>query len=91
MSGLAQQLDEARAVVARLERAAAAATCAELGRHDMQSTGGANCGCEGGCCSVPVHQCTRCGECDYGENEEARDVRRACAEKRGDPLRFDGG
>lgn len=80
MGDLAQELDEARARVVLLERRAAAATCAELGRHDWQSTGGANCGCEGGFCSVPVSVCSRCKDCDYGENEEAREVRRHCAE-----------
>jgi hypothetical protein len=79
---LAEQLEIARAEVTRLERQAAAATCAELGRHDWQSTGGCNCGCEDGICSVPVNHCTRCGDCDYGDNEEARDVRRHCAETR---------
>ena len=78
---IADQLDDARAEVARLERAAAAATCAELGRHDWQLIGGRNCGChDEACCSVPVNVCTRCGDCDYGENDEAREIRRRCAE-----------
>lgn len=48
---------------------------------DMQSVGGCNAGCGDDCyCSVPVHKCTRCGDCDYGENEEAEQVRRDCAE-----------
>ena len=79
---LAEKLDEARAEVARLERMAAAATCGEMGRHDWQSVGGRNCGCKDGQCSVPVHECSRCGDCDYGENEDAREVRRECAERR---------
>jgi hypothetical protein len=80
MSGnLAERLDDARAAVERLEREAAQATCRELGRHDMQSIGGRNCGChEDACCSVPVMVCTRCGECDYGDNDEAREIVRAC-------------
>jgi hypothetical protein len=81
MTTLAQQLDHARAEVERLERAAAAATCAEVGQHDMKHMGGRNCGCENGGCSVPVHVCSRCGACDYGENDEAREVRRDCAER----------
>lgn len=50
--------------------------------HDMQSTGGCNCGCEDGACSVPVHVCTRCGDCDYGDNAEATEIRQHCAETR---------
>lgn len=49
---------------------------------DMQSIGGCNCGCPDGQCSVPVHQCSRCGDCDYGQNEEATETRRHCAETR---------
>lgn len=88
---LAERLDAARAEVAHLERQAAAATCVELGRHDWQSMGGANCGCEfvgddgfkyPGPCSVPVNHCTRCGDCDYGENDEATGVRLECKLKR---------
>lgn len=84
MPALADQLAAARAEVARLERIAATATCREIG-CDMQSVGGCNAGCgEDGCaCSVPVHTCTRCGDCDYGENEDAIEVRRRCAERRG--------
>ena len=82
MPKLAEKLEAARAEVARLEREAAHATCVELGRCDMQSAGGANCGCPGGCCSVPVLKCTRCGDCDYADNEEAREKRARCAADR---------
>lgn len=84
MSGnLAQELDEARAKVAQLERIANAAACHELGRHDWDSTGGCNAGCGRSChCSVPVQTCLRCGECDYGENAWAEEARRECAERR---------
>lgn len=85
---LTEQIEAARAEVARLERIASTATCRELG-CDMQSIGGANCGCMHkddaggdlpGCCSVPVLRCTRCGDCDYGENADAVEIRRACAD-----------
>lgn len=47
--------------------------------HDMQSIGGCNAGCDPFCiCSVPVNRCTRCGDCDYGENEEADRTRAEC-------------
>lgn len=87
MPELSEKLEAARAEVARLERIAATATCREIG-CDMQSVGGANCGCEfydgedacQGQCSVPVLKCTRCGDCDYGENEDAEATRLACRE-----------
>jgi hypothetical protein len=51
--------------------------------HDWQSIGGCNASCSDMCgCSVPVNTCSRCGDCDYGDNEEAKDVRRVCAESR---------
>ncbi len=53
-------------------------TCAEVG-HDWQSIGGCNCGCyEDSACSVPVLQCTRCGDCDYGDSSEADEQRLNC-------------
>jgi hypothetical protein len=57
--------------------------------HDWKMVGGCNCGCEDGACSIPVYQCTRCGDFDYGDNEEAREIKLACFERRDDPLRFD--
>jgi hypothetical protein len=75
---LADQLAEARALVALLERQAAGATCAEIG-HDWKCLGGCNCGChEDASCSVPVNECARCKDCDYGDNNNAREVRRRC-------------
>jgi hypothetical protein len=74
---LGDEIEEARARLAALEHRALSATCAELG-HKWKSTGGANCGCEGGSCSVPVNTCERCGDCDYGDNDEARDVIARC-------------
>ncbi len=74
---LAEQLEMARAELARLERMAVAATCAEVG-HRWVCLGGANCGCEGGSCSVPVHECSSCHDCDYGDNAEADEVRARC-------------
>lgn len=83
MMNLAAQLDAARAEVNRLERIAAAATCVELGRHDWRSDGGCSAGCKPDCdCSVPVNTCRRCKDCDYGQNEEADEVKRLCAERR---------
>lgn len=56
------------------------------GGHDWQSIGGCNAGCHEMCsCSVPVHKCSRCGDCDYGDNEEAAKTRADCALMWGDP------
>jgi hypothetical protein len=51
--------------------------CLVLG-HKWVFHGGANCGCEDGQCGVPVYRCEGCGDYDYGENDEARDMRAAC-------------
>ena len=59
----------------------------ENGGHLMQFRGGANAGCDEDCaCSVPVHECVACGLCDYGQNEEADQIRKDCAMKRGDMI-----
>lgn len=85
MSELADKIVAARAEVQRLELEAAhadarekAAICAAVG-HSWRHIGGCNAGCGEDCaCSVPVHECTCCGDCDYGENAEAETVRFHC-------------
>lgn len=53
------------------------------GKHDWQHIGGCNAGCDPYCnCSIPVHECARCGDCDYGRNPEADDVRAECLSSR---------
>lgn len=80
MADIFNALEEARAEVARLERAIAQGPCIEFG-HTWRSRGGMNAGCSRDCgCSVPVHECTKCGDCDYGDNAEAAEKRRQCAE-----------
>lgn len=81
---LGEALDRAKAEVERLERAVKQATCAEVGRHTWVLMGGRNCGCvdqDGrgcGSCSVPVYECSVCKDCDYGENDEARQIIEQC-------------
>ena len=61
----------------RLERIINSKSCAE--GHIWVSVGGCNAGCcDECCCSVPVNQCKVCGQYDYGDNEDARDVRSNC-------------
>lgn len=49
------------------------------GNHKWQLIGGANAGCSPDCaCSVPVHECSDCKDCDYGKNAEATEIKRNC-------------
>lgn len=85
MPNLNEELDDARARVTLIERRIAAATCTDIG-HDMVCLGGCNAGCDEHCvCSVPVCECRRCGDCDYGETPEADEIRARCAETRSKP------
>lgn len=78
MNDLAARLEAARDEVARLETMMRSAPCLEVG-HRWYSYGGANAGCGEGCgCSVPVNMCAVCGDCDYGDNEEAAKTREEC-------------
>jgi hypothetical protein len=78
---LRAQLAEAEAQAALLRRRIAGATCAEAG-HDWHSLGGCNAGCSPDCCcSVPVHECRRCGDSDYGDNADAGSIRADCASR----------
>ena len=56
--------------------------CTILG-HKWKHIGGRSCDCPGvtGGCSVPVHECEVCGDCDYGDNAEAVDVHHQCVER----------
>lgn len=77
---LVEQLERAEAEAARLRREIAQGPCREYG-HDWQLKGGMNAGCGPDCgCSVPVHVCAKCGDCDYGDNTEANEARAACAD-----------
>jgi len=81
MTGLVADLAAAEARVDQLRRQLAASTCREVG-CDMQSYGGMNAGCGDGCgCSIPVNVCTRCGDCDYGDNACAVTTRAECVER----------
>jgi len=86
---LAEEIAATKRRLAALEHQSVAATCVEMG-HDWCLMGGANCGCEWiedgetcrGMCSVPVHECRRCKDCDYGENPEGDMLRSDCATER---------
>ena len=70
---LREQLVTAENEVEALKRRIAAENCREVG-CDMKHIGGRNAGCDDACvCSIPVYECTKCGDSDYGDNAEARD------------------
>lgn len=82
MKPLLEQLADAQAEIHRLERAIAAAPCADVG-HRWKLLGGCNACCSDECnCSVPVRECEACGDCDYGENDEAREIVAKCEARR---------
>lgn len=84
MADLHQDLADAEAQVARIKQQIEQGPCREVG-HDWYSVGGKNAGCSKDCgCSVPVHVCTRCGDSDYGDNDEADRTVGACARDRED-------
>ncbi|WP_439398521.1 hypothetical protein ACRQ5Q_14595 [Bradyrhizobium sp. PMVTL-01] len=79
---LRMKLDRVEADLKRRIQRELVEICRTVG-CDMRSVGGCNAGCDDDCCcSVPVHKCTRCGDCDYGENEEAEQTSEKCAERR---------
>jgi hypothetical protein len=51
--------------------------------HDWKLVGGKACCCDEsrGWCSLPVHRCSRCGDYDYGDNDEAREIVAECQER----------
>lgn len=78
MNSLEAQLNAAEAEANRLRREIAQGPCREVG-HDWQFAGGSNLGCDEDCqCGGPVYTCTKCGDSDYGDNEEADELRADC-------------
>lgn len=81
------RLAEAEARVEAIRRELAVTACAEAG-HAWRHVGGRNAGCshlgDVCMCSVPVHVCDKCGDCDYGETREADETRGRCAREHED-------
>lgn len=81
MTDLAAELLEAEGRVAHLKREIANGPCRQFG-HTWKQIGGRNACCDAQdlCgCSVPVYECTKCGDSDYGDNDEAAARIAACA------------
>lgn len=82
MGKLTEALAVAEAQVAALKREIAQGPCRDYG-HDWHSIGGCNASCADDCqCSVPVNVCRKCDDCDYGDNEEADEIRAVCSARR---------
>ncbi len=80
MDTLRAELAETEARAEHLRRRIAAETCLTAG-HAWKHLGGMNAGCGDGCgCSIPVHECEICGDCDYGDNEWRAPTINACRE-----------
>lgn len=80
---LLTEIEAAEAHLEQLRRQAAAAACTEVG-HRWKFVGGRQAGCDLGAdcgCSVPVHTCEVCGDCDYGQPAQA-EIIAECAETR---------
>ena len=67
----------------RLQRILDSGSCAE--GHSWKHIGGCNASCEergeNCACSIPVYECEVCGDCDYGDNAEARGIIEHCSNK----------
>ena len=74
MPDLVTELEQTEAKAAHIRRQIRDGDCAQYG-HTWTDVGGCNAGCGSFCaCSVPVHKCSRCGDMDYGNNPEAKDI-----------------
>lgn len=72
------ELEKAKARVKELEAQIEFGPCHEFG-HKWTVSGWASAGCGDDCaCSVPVLECTKCGDGDYGDNKMAITVRGDC-------------
>lgn len=74
---------------AKVDAALSQLACAQ-GDHRWKFIGCGGCCCDDiGGCSLPVHQCEECGDCDYGDNPESDEIRAKCADERGAPPHHD--
>jgi hypothetical protein len=72
------QIVAAEQLVHRLRMQLLQGLCRDVG-HNWQFHGGKS-GCDMDFCecSASVYVCSKCGDCDYGDNEESADMRAAC-------------
>lgn len=80
---LRDQLANTEAEVEAIKRKIAAEQSCSVRGHVWVFVGGKNAGCSDVCgCSVPVHTCRDCGDCDYGDTEEAGDIMSQCESRK---------
>ena len=79
VTDLLDRLATLEAEAAAVRREIAQGPCRQYG-HTWKLLGGRNVGCDDHChCSVSVNVCEKCGDCDYGDNDELPEVRARCA------------
>lgn len=77
---LLEKLSSLESEAAAVRRQIAQGPCIQYG-HSWKMLGGRNVSCSRDCqCSVSVNICEKCGDCDYGENDELAEVRARCEE-----------
>lgn len=78
MADLIKKLEETEAKAAFLRKQIRDGVCSQYG-HEWTDVGGCSAGCDQQCqCSVPVRQCSKCGDMDYGQNRDAKDIVAKC-------------
>ena len=77
------QLAQAENLVFQLQQQILHGLCKDIG-HSWKFIGGRNAGCSDICdCSIPVYTCSKCGDCDYGDNDEAEETKTKCELEKG--------
>lgn len=66
----------------KVDAALSQLACAQ-GDHRWKRIGGCACCCDlgdniHGECSLPVHECEECGDCDYGDNADSAKIKAEC-------------
>lgn len=78
------ELEKAEAEVERIRKEIITGPCLEYG-HNWKHYGNRNVCCSDECdCSIPVNKCSKCGDYDYGDNEESKMIIIECNEFKND-------
>ena len=70
-----------RLIVEAMVLGGAAHPCCVLGHRWVFKGGAGRERPNGGWYSVPVYECSACGDCDYGDNDEAREIAQQVADE----------
>ncbi len=78
VADLYSELEQVEAKAALIRAQIRDGDCKNYG-HDWSDTGGANAACDEWCsCSIPVRRCKKCGDLDYGDNDDAKQIVANC-------------